>query len=125
MSAITEPRIYSVSKINSYIKATLENDFVLNSVWVTGEISNFKYHSSGNMFFSLKDNDSAISCIMFKGDAYTLPFMPENGMNVVVCGYVSVYEKSGQYHLIAELMKPDGVGELTVAFEQQLHELIK
>ncbi|MBD9220427.1 MAG: hypothetical protein EGQ35_08980 [Clostridiales bacterium] len=97
MSAITEPRIYSVSKINSYIKATLENDFVLNSVWVTGEISNFKYHSSGNMFFSLKDNDSAISCIMFKGDAYALPFMPENGMNVVICGYVSVYEKSGQY----------------------------
>ena len=118
MSAITEPRIYSVSKINSYIKATLENDFVLNSVWVTGEISNFKYHSSGNMFFSLKDNDSAISCIMFKGDAYALPFMPENGMNVVICGYVSVYEKSGQYQLIAELMKPDGVGELTVAFEQ-------
>ena len=92
MSAITEPRIYSVSKINSYIKATLENDFVLNSVWVTGEISNFKYHSSGNMFFSLKDNVSAISCIMFKGDAYALPFMPENGMNVVICGYVSVYE---------------------------------
>lgn len=124
MSAITEPRIYSVSKINSYIKATLENDFVLNSVWVTGEISNFKYHSSGNMFFSLKDNDSAISCIMFKGDAYTLPFMPENGMNVVVCGYVSVYEKSGQYQLIAELMKPDGVGELTVAFEQLKAKLL-
>lgn len=124
MSAITEPRIYSVSKINSYIKATLENDFVLNSVWVTGEISNFKYHSSGNMFFSLKDNDSAISCIMFKGDAYALPFMPENGMNVVICGYVSVYEKSGQYQLIAELMKPDGVGELTVAFEQLKAKLL-
>lgn len=124
MSAITEPRVYSVSKINSYIKATLENDFVLNSVWVTGEISNFKYHSSGNMFFSLKDNDSAISCIMFKGDAYALPFMPENGMNVVICGYVSVYEKSGQYQLIAELMKPDGVGELTVAFEQLKAKLL-
>lgn len=124
MSAITEPRIYSVSKINSYIKATLENDFVLNSVWVTGEISNFKYHSSGNMFFSLKDNDSAISCIMFKGDAYALPFMPENGMNVVICGYVSVYEKSGQYQLIAELMKPDGVGELTIAFEQLKAKLL-
>ena len=124
MSAITEPRIYSVSKINSYIKATLENDFVLNSVWVTGEISNFKYHSSGNMFFSLKDNDSAISCIMFKGDAYALPFMPENGMNVVICGYISVYEKSGQYQLIAELMKPDGVGELTIAFEQLKAKLL-
>ena len=61
---------------------------------------------------------------MFKGDAYTLPFMPENGMNVVVCGYVSVYEKSGQYQLIAELMKPDGVGELTVAFEQLKAKLL-
>lgn len=120
-----EPKIYSVSKVNGYIRTMLENDFVLNSIWVAGEISNFKWHSSGHIYFSLKDNDSIIRCIMFKGDAKMLPFMPENGMSVIICGYVTVYEKSGEYQIVAQLMKPDGVGALTVAFEQLKERLLQ
>lgn len=113
-----EPKIYSVSKINGYISSLLTNDFVLRSIWVAGEISNFKHHSSGHMYFSLKDNDSILSCIMFRADTEMLPFMPENGMSVIVYGHISVYEKSGQYSIICEMMQPDGVGALTLAFEQ-------
>ncbi len=113
-----EPKIYSVSKINGYISSLLANDFVLRSIWVAGEISNFKRHSSGHMYFSLKDSESVISRIMFRADAEMLPFMPENGMSVIVYGHISVYEKTGQYQLVCELMEPDGVGALTVAFEQ-------
>ncbi len=118
-----EPKIYSVSKVNGYIKTMLEKDFVLNCIWVAGEISNFKKHSSGHMYFSLKDTDSVIRCIMFKGDADVLPFMPENGMSVIICGYVTVYEKAGDYQIVAQLMKPDGVGALTIAFEQLKEKL--
>lgn len=113
-----EPKIYSVSKVNSYIRTMLENDFVLNSIWVAGEISNFKRHSSGHMYFSLKDSESVIRCIMFKGDADMLPFMPENGMSVIICGYATVYERAGEYQIVAQLIKPDGIGALTIAFEQ-------
>ena len=118
-----EPKIYSVSRVNSYIRTMLENDFVLSSIWVAGEISNFKRHSSGHMYFSLKDSDGVIRCVMFRGDADILPFMPENGMSVIVCGYVTVYEKSGEYQIVVQLMKPDGVGALTIAFEQLKQKL--
>ena len=113
-----EPKIFSVGQINHYIKNLIENDFILNSLWVKGEISNFKYHSTGHMYFTLKDNNAAINCIMFKGSADILPFIPENGMSVVICGYVSIYEKTGQYQLYAELMEPLGAGALNTAFEQ-------
>ncbi len=118
-----EPKIYSVSKVNGYIRTMLEKDFVLNCIWVAGEISNFKRHSSGHMYFSLKDSDSVIRCIMFKGDADILPFMPENGMSVIICGYVTVYERTGDYQIVTQLMKPDGIGALTVAFEQLKEKL--
>lgn len=118
-----EPKIYSVSRVNGYIRTMLENDFVLCSIWVAGEISNFKRHSSGHMYFSLKDSDGVIRCVMFRGDADILPFMPENGMSVIVCGYVTVYEKSGEYQIVVQLMKPDGVGALTIAFEQLKQKL--
>lgn len=118
-----EPKIYSVSRVNGYIRTMLENDFVLSSIWVAGEISNFKRHSSGHMYFSLKDSDGVIRCVMFRGDADILPFMPENGMSVIVCGYVTVYEKSGEYQIVVQLMKPDGVGALTIAFEQLKQKL--
>lgn len=118
-----EPKIYSVSKVNGYIRTILEKDYVLNSIWVAGEISNFKKHSSGHMYFSMKDSDSVMRCIMFKGDADILPFIPENGMSVIVCGYITVYEKSGDYQLVVQLMKPDGVGALTIAFEQMKQKL--
>lgn len=118
-----EPKIYSVSQINRYIKKLFENDFILNSVWVKGEISNLKFHSSGHVFFTLKDANSSINCIMFKGSADILPFLPENGMSVVICGYVSLYEKSGQYQLYAELMDPLGLGSLSMAYEQLKEKL--
>ena len=118
-----EPKIYSVSRVNGYIRTMLENDFVLSSIWVAGEISNFKRHRSGHMYVSLKDSDGVIRCVMFRGDADILPFMPENGMSVIVCGYVTVYEKSGEYQIVVQLMKPDGVGALTIAFEQLKQKL--
>ena len=118
-----EPKVYSVSRVSGYIKTMLESDYVLSSIWVAGEISNFKRHGSGNLFFSLKDSDSVIRCVMFKGDAGALPFMPENGMSVIICGYVTVYERSGEYQIVVQLMKPDGVGALTIAFEQLKEKL--
>lgn len=118
-----EPKVYSVSRVSGYIKTMLESDYVLSSIWVAGEISNFKRHGSGNLFFSLKDSDSVIRCVTFKGDAAALPFMPENGMSVIICGYVTVYERSGEYQIVVQLMKPDGVGALTIAFEQLKEKL--
>ena len=118
-----EPKVYSVSRVSGYIKTMLESDYVLSSIWVAGEISNFKRHGSGNLFFSLKDSDSVIRCVMFKGDAAALPFMPENGMSVIICGYVTVYERSGEYQIVVQLMKSDGVGALTIAFEQLKEKL--
>lgn len=112
------PKVYSVTQINRYIRKTIENDFILNSLWVKGEISNFKSNASGHFYFTLKDQNSAISCVMFKGSATLLPFLPENGMSVVVCGYVSIYERTGQYQLYVELMEPTGMGALAIAFEQ-------
>ncbi|MBS4961206.1 MAG: exodeoxyribonuclease VII large subunit [Clostridiales bacterium] len=111
-------RVFSVSQINNYIKSLMDSDFILNSLWVKGEISNFKLHSSGHMYFTLKDDASAISCVMFRGSAELLPFMPENGMQVVICGYVSVYQRTGEYQIYAELMLPEGAGALSTAFEQ-------
>ncbi len=123
MGQMLEPKVYSVSRVSGYIKTMLESDYVLSSIWVAGEISNFKRHGSGNLFFSLKDSDSVIRCVMFKGDAAALPFMPENGMSVIICGYVTVYERSGEYQIVVQLMKPDGVGALTIAFEQLKEKL--
>lgn len=118
-----EVKVYSVEQINRYIRNLLENDFILNSFWVKGEISNFKAHSSGHLYFTLKDAFASIQCVMFEGAAQLLPFLPENGLSVAVCGYVSVYEKTGQYQLYAELIEPLGVGSLTLAFEQLKEKL--
>ena len=112
-----ERKIYSVSRINRYIKGVLENDVILSGVWVKGEVSNCKYHSSGHIYFTLKDSDSAVNCIMFKGDAINLPFIIENGMSIIIYCYVSLYEKTGQYQLYAQMGEPAGVGALTVAYE--------
>lgn len=113
-----EPKIFTVGQINRYIRNLLENDFILSSLLVKGEISNFKAHSSGHLYFTLKDASGALSCVMFRQDAAGLPFEPENGMQVVVYGHISLYEKTGQYQLYAEFMEPLGIGALQVAFEQ-------
>lgn len=118
-----EPKVFSVGQINRYIKNLMENDFILSSLLVKGEISNFKAHSGGHLYFSLKDTAGAISCVMFKQDAFRLPFVPENGMSVILYGHVSLYEKTGQYQLYAEMMEPVGIGSLQIAFEQLKRKL--
>lgn len=118
-----EPKIFTVGQINRYIRNLLENDFILSSLLVKGEISNFKAHSSGHLYFTLKDASGALSCVMFRQDAAGLPFEPENGMQMVVYGHVSLYEKTGQYQLYAEFLEPLGIGALQVAFEQLKEKL--
>ena len=118
-----EPKIFTVGQINRYIRNLLENDFILSSLLVKGEISNFKAHSSGHLYFTLKDASGALSGVMLRQDAAGLPFEPENGMQVVVYGHVSLYEKTGQYQLYAEFLEPLGIGALQVAFEQLKEKL--
>ncbi len=117
--------IPTVSEINKYIKEILCNDIILSNLWVRGEISNFKHHYSGHMYFTIKDETSLLKCVMFKTNCDNLKFVPENGMKVLIKGYVSVFERDGQYQLYAEAMQPDGIGALHMAFEQlkkRLHE---
>lgn len=116
---IQKPRVLSVSQINFYIKSIIENDGSLQFVLVTGEISNLTvYQRSGHIYLSLKDSNSVISAVMFAGNARRLKFRLENGMKVICRGRISVYEPSGRYQLYIEDMQPDGVGALTLAFEQ-------
>lgn len=108
----------TVSALNSYIKKIMDNDFILGNICIKGEISNFKLHSSGHLYFSLKDEGSKINCIMFKNNAGKLNFKPEDGIKVIVRGRVSVYQKDGAYQLYCEQMDIEGLGELHVAFEK-------
>lgn len=116
---IQKPRVLSVSQINFYIKSIIENDSNLQFVLVTGEISNLTVHQrSGHIYLSLKDGSSVLSAVMFAGNARRLKFRPENGMKIICHGRISVYEPSGRYQLYIEDMQPDGVGALSIAFEQ-------
>ncbi len=116
--------ILTVSALTKYIKSILEQDKHLSSVLLEGEISNFTNHrASGHFYFSLKDEGAVISAVMFRSAAQALPFLPENGMRVIVSGRVSVYEKSGQYQIYVNQMQPAGVGALHLAFEQMKKRL--
>ncbi|MBU5482939.1 exodeoxyribonuclease VII large subunit [Clostridium sp. MSJ-11] len=108
----------SVSDVNNYIKRVIDNDFILNNTSVKGEISNFKLHSSGHAYFSLKDSLSKINCVMFRSYAQNLKFKPEDGMQVVVKGRVSLYTKEGTYQLYCEDIQSEGLGELYISFEK-------
>lgn len=108
----------SVTELNEYIKRVLDGDKTLSSVTVKGEISNFKCHSTGHLYFSLKDEGGVLRAVMFRASASRLPFAPENGMKVTARGRVSSFVRDGQYQLYAESMEPDGVGALYIAFEQ-------
>lgn len=110
--------ILTVSQLNAYIKSKFDFDEVLSGVWIKGEISNFKNHSSGHMYMTLKDEMGVVKAVMFKGNTFSLRFMPENGMKVLAYGRVSVYERDGQYQLYVEKMEPDGIGALYIAYEQ-------
>lgn len=110
--------VYTVSQLNSYIKGIIDDDFVLNNIHIEAEISNFKAHSSGHLYFTIKDEYSAMNVVMFKASAQKLKFVPENGLKVSIYGYISVYEKTGQYQLYAEIMEPSGIGSLYLAYER-------
>ncbi len=111
-------RVFSVSDINNYIKHLVSNDALLSGLSIRGEISNFKHHYSGHMYFTIKDENSVLKCVMFKSQASVLKFIPQNGAKVIVSGYISVFERDGQYQLYASDMQPDGLGSLHLAFEQ-------
>jgi len=110
--------VLTVTDVNLYIKSMVERDPVLSFVTVKGEISNFKNHSSGHLYMSLKDSGGVIRAVMFRGSASKLKFVPNNGMQVIVTGKISVYERDGQYQIYITEMVPDGVGALYVAYEQ-------
>ena len=110
-----EPHIFSVSELNKAIREQLEGEFP--KLWIKGEISNFKAHTSGHFYFSLKDDKAQINAVMFRGFNSRLKFRPETGMEVVIRGRVTVYEPRGNYQIFCEGMDPVGAGALQMAFE--------
>ncbi|HWR39402.1 MAG TPA: exodeoxyribonuclease VII large subunit [Patescibacteria group bacterium] len=115
--------ILNVSDVTRYIKELFSEDPVLASAFVRGEISNFKRHSSGHCYFTLKDPGATLRSVMFKGNARYLKFEPRDGMKVIAGGYISVFERDGQYQLYVSQLVPDGVGELGLAFAQLKEKL--
>jgi exodeoxyribonuclease VII large subunit len=116
-----EPQIYSVSDVNKAVRTTLESNYRL--LWIKGEISNFKPHSSGHFYFSLKDSKAQINAIMFRGFNQGLRFKPHDGLEVIVRGKITVYEPRGTYQIFCETMDPVGAGALQLAFEQLKRKL--
>jgi exodeoxyribonuclease VII large subunit len=108
----------SVTSLNRFIKRKFESDDVLQNIWIKGELSNFKRHSSGHMYFTLKDDKSRVQAVMFAGLNRYLKFQPESGMKVLIRGTIDVYEPNGQYQLYAKEMQPDGIGNLYLAYEE-------
>ena len=118
--------VLSVRQLNLFARSLLEGEPRLNDVLVSGELSNFKNHyASGHLYFTLKDKDASIRCVMFRFNAARLKFSPQDGMAVILRGRVSIYEKDGQYQLYAEDMQPDGMGDIALAFEQIKEKLQK
>lgn len=113
-----EQAIFTVGQVNQYLKARMDGDRMLSAIAVRGEISNYKRYPSGHHYFSLKDGEGALKCVLFRSSAQRLRFQPENGMKVVARGRITVFPRDGQYQLYADSLIPDGVGELYVAFEQ-------
>ena len=108
----------SVTELNKYVKDKVADDEFLNNVFVKGEISNFKHHYTGHMYFTLKDESSLIKCVMFKTSTATLNFVPKDGMKVLVLGTVSVFERDGVYQIYCKAMQEDGMGSLHIAYEK-------
>ena len=111
-------QVLSISQLNEYIRGKLDNDALLNGVAVRGEISNYKVYPSGHHYFTLKDESSALKCVMFKASAMRLRFRPDNGVKVIAMGKISVYPRDGVYQLYCTAMAMDGIGDLYAAFEQ-------
>ena len=117
--------VYTVSQVNSYIKNMFTQDFMLQSLYVKGEVSNCKYHSSGHIYFTLKDQKGTISCVMFAGNRSGLVFRMEEGQQIVVGGTVDVYERDGKYQLYARQITLDGIGLLYEKFDMLKKDLGK
>ena len=118
-----ERRVYEVSEVNLYIKNVLESVPELGEILIRGELSNYKIYPSGHHYFTLKDSQGALRCVMFKGAAMKLRFRPENGMKVVAAGRISVFPRDGAYQLYCTGLSADGIGDLYVAFEQLKEKL--
>ena len=117
------PQILSITQINEYLRGKMDEDRLLNQVAVRGEISNYKLYPSGHHYFTLKDENAALKCVLFKGSAVQLRFRPENGMKVIALGRITVYPRDGAFQLYVSGMSVDGVGDLYAAFEQLKKEL--
>ncbi len=119
-------KIYTVSEITARIKNTIEEEIGFEYVWIAGEVSNFRgNYASGHWYFSLKDNETQISAVCFKWANQYIKFLPENGMEVIVCGQISVYEKQGSYQINVRYVEPKGVGAQALALEQLKEKLLK
>jgi len=118
-----ETSILSPTQVGVYIKGLMERDRILSGVMVRGEISNYKLYPSGHHYFTLKDAEGALKCVMFRGSASSLRFRPQNGMQVIAAGRITVYPRDGQYQLYCERLTPDGAGDLHIAFEQMKEKL--
>ncbi|WP_300384404.1 exodeoxyribonuclease VII large subunit [Clostridium sp.] len=115
----------TVTELNNYIKKTLDNDFILNNLLIKGEISNLKYHTSGHIYFSLKDSSSKINCVMFKSNTLELDFKIEEGMEVIVSGRCSIYQGTGSLQLYINTIQKEGLGKLHIKFEKLKEKLLK
>ena len=118
-----EQNIIAVSQVNEYIKFLLDRDELLANLCVRGEISNYKVYPSGHHYFTLKDAEGALRCVMFRSSAQRLRFRPENGMQVIAYGRVTVFPRDGAYQLYCSALTADGAGDLYVAFEQLKEKL--
>lgn len=123
--SMPEQQVYSVSQVNNYIKSVIEGVPVLGHILIRGELSNYKIYPSGHHYFTLKDSESALRCVMFRSSAVKLKFRPENGMKVVAGGRISVFPRDGAYQLYCSQLSADGIGDLYVAFEQLKEKLYR
>ena len=115
--------VYSIRQVNLYISNMFRQDFMLNRIYVKGEVSNCKYHTSGHIYFSLKDDSGSLACVMFAGNRSGLKFQMQNGQSVIVLGSISVYERDGKYQLYAREIIQDGMGLLYEKFQALKQEL--
>jgi len=120
-----EDVILTPSQVGQYLKGMMDRDRILSGLLVRGELSNYKMYPSGHHYFTLKDREGALRCVMFRGDAQSLRFRPENGMQVIAAGRVTVFPRDGQYQLYCVRLTPEGVGDLALAFEQLKEKLAR
>ena len=117
--------IYTIRQVNRYISNMFTQDFMLNRIYVKGEVSNCKYHTSGHIYFSLKDDSGSLACVMFAGSRSGLKFHMENGQSIIVLGNISVYERDGKYQLYAREIIQEGAGRLYEAYEALKKKLLQ